>query len=325
MNATIRHIKSAVLRFIIREIPLFRSLFQRPFMKRTLMLFDLFQGELEEAELVTYEDKINFRGPLYNHRILFGQEGHDLIGELISRNQPCMVSRLGSVELSCLHYFREKRGYHKAYPCNITSSMTNPAGFFPTDDASLDAFAELYFEELKQVDLMGVWFNHYESIICNRYSEGADLVELHSLEPFHFANPWSARLAGKKVLVVHPFEESMRKQYAEKRQLLFADPAVLPEFELKTVKAVQSIAGSKVKFATWFDAYRHMCDEMSRVDFDICIIGAGAYGLPLASFAKKLGKQAIHMGGASQLLFGIKGKRWEEAYGDSTAQLFNEH
>ena len=80
-----------------------------------------------------------------------------------------------------------------------------------------------------------------------------------------------------------------------------------------------------MEFATWFDAYRHMCDRIAGIDFDICLIGAGAYGLPLASFAKKMGKQAIHMGGVTQILFGIKGRRWEQLYADSTGKLFNEH
>ena len=46
--------------------------------------------------------------------------------------------------------------------------------------------------------------------------------------------------------------------------------------------------------------------------FDVAIIGCGAYGMPLAAMLKQAGKQAIHLGGATQLLFGIKGKRWEE-------------
>jgi hypothetical protein len=62
------------------------------------------------------------------------------------------------------------------------------------------------------------------------------------------------------------------------------------------------------------------------IDFDICLIGAGAYGLPLAYFAKTIGKQAIHLGGVTQILFGIKGRRWEkDDYADSTAKMFNEH
>ena len=34
--------------------------------------------------------------------------------------------------------------------------------------------------------------------------------------------------------------------------------------------------------------------------------------MPLAAMLKKAGKQAIHMGGVTQILFGIKGKRWEK-------------
>ena len=55
-----------------------------------------------------------------------------------------------------------------------------------------------------------------------------------------------------------------------------------------------------------------MQDQISQVDFDIAIIGAGAYGLPLAAYCKRIGKQAIQMSGATQLLFGIKGKRWDD-------------
>jgi hypothetical protein len=204
-------------------------------------------------------------------------------------------------------------------------SISNNAGFFPVDDESLDAFSRLFLDHLKNVDVMAVWFNKYEDVICNTYCKDTELIDLTCLEPFHFVSPWSSRLAGKKVLVVHPFTDSIRKQYDEKRQLLFASSEILPEFELKTLTAVQSIAGTKVDFATWFDAYRYMCAGMAKVDFDICLIGAGAYGLPLASFAKSLGKQAIHLGGVTQILFGIKGRRWEELYADTTAQLFNEH
>jgi hypothetical protein len=296
--------------------------------KRELLRIDRLLDTLQNLRLVTItkEDLIRFRGTGYHREISFNQEGNDRIAALVSEAKPLLVARLGSVELSCLRFYLEKRGAKKrGYNGKIKATMANPAGFFPVDDASLDAFAELYLEQLPHVDAMGVWFNQYEDVICNTWCRNAELVDFDSLEPFRFNNPWSSRLAGRKVLVVHPFVESIQKQYAEKRHLLFSSPDVLPDFELKTLKTVQSIAGSKVDFATWFDAYRHMCDEIAKVDFDICIIGAGAYGLPLASFAKQLGRQAIHLGGVTQILFGIKGRRWEREYADSTAKLFNEH
>ena len=55
-----------------------------------------------------------------------------------------------------------------------------------------------------------------------------------------------------------------------------------------------------------------MYKEAMKLDFDIAILGCGAYGLPLAAKIKQAGKQAIHLGGVTQILFGIKGKRWEE-------------
>ena len=112
---------------------------------------------------------------------------------------------------------------------------------------------------------------------------------------------------------MHPFDRSIRNQYLI-REKLFENKNVLPDFELITLQAVQSVAGAKVPFNDWFEALKHMEDQISKIDFDICILGCGAYGLPLASHVKRLGKKAVHLGGGTQLLFGIKGKRWTEQY-----------
>ena len=52
--------------------------------------------------------------------------------------------------------------------------------------------------------------------------------------------------------------------------------------------------------------------QMEKIDFDIALIGCGAYGFPLASHAKKIGKIGFHIGGELQLIFGIIGKRYED-------------
>ncbi|WP_274095727.1 hypothetical protein [Riemerella anatipestifer] len=41
---------------------------------------------------------------------------------------------------------------------------------------------------------------------------------------------------------------------------------------------------------TWFDALEDMKNKIDLVDFDVAIIGCGAYGLPLASYIKNKGK-----------------------------------
>lgn len=113
-------------------------------------------------------------------------------------------------------------------------------------------------------------------------------------------------------MIIHPFESTIIRQY-ENREQLFPGKDILPAFELKTLKAVQTIAGEKdERFETWFEALEYMYDQAMKKDFDVAIIGCGAYGFPLAAKLKEAGKQAIHLGGATQYLFGIKSKRADE-------------
>ena len=85
----------------------------------------------------------------------------------------------------------------------------------------------------------------------------------------------------------------------------------MPDFDLKVFKAVQTAGGGKSRFRDWFDALYYMENEIDKVDYDIALLGCGAYGFPLAAHIKRMGKQAIHLGGGLQLQFGIKGRRWE--------------
>jgi hypothetical protein len=94
--------------------------------------------------------------------------------------------------------------------------------------------------------------------------------------------------------------------------MLFGGKEVLPDLDLLTMPAVQSIAGQNPGFPDWFAALDSMRTRIAQTQFDVAIIGAGAYGLPLAAFVKQLGKQAIHLGGSTQVLFGIRGRRWDD-------------
>ncbi len=90
-----------------------------------------------------------------------------------------------------------------------------------------------------------------------------------------------------------------------------------------TLKAVQTIAGQKdERFADWFEALSYMEQEALAKDFDVALVGCGAYGFPLAARLKRAGKQVVHMGGALQLLFGIRGKRWDDR--EDYQVLFND-
>ena len=144
-----------------------------------------------------------------------------------------------------------------------------------------------------------------------RGCRGTQFAKLRALEPYYHPNPWSAALAGRRVLVVHPFRDTILRQY-EKREQIFPGTDILPEFaSLTVIRAVQGLGGQNTGYASWFDALDAMQRQMDEAEYDVAITGAGAYSLPLAAHARDTGHMAVQMSGATQLLFGIKGKRWD--------------
>ena len=240
-------------------------------------------------------------------------ETNEYIAKRIKSGEPFMVGRYGATELFATSTFDFNISQKKDDAIN---QLNKWSGFFPKDKMLGDRFAKCIIDASKQVELLGVWGLRFEDYYIRHYmSADARITFLFNLEPWkNPMNPWSAALEGKKVLVIHPFAETIQSQY-QKRQEIFPGTDILPRFELKTLKAVQTVAGEKdERFATWFDALEWMYQEAIKIDFDIAIIGCGAYGFPLAAKLKQAGKQAVHLGGATQLMFGIKGKRWEEDY-----------
>lgn len=255
------------------------------------------------------------------------EEGGEMIFKLLSEDKPCMIARYGANELNCIiNYLEIKYGDHSVlknikeeshgwwWNEGMKRNMYNGAGFFPTTDENLTKFSEIMLEDSKIVDMLAIFPPIKRNIIKMKpyVPTGVAYFPLVSYDSFLLKNPWTRILEGKRVLVIHPFAELIEAQYS-KRKCLFDNPAVLPDFDLITLKAVQSIGGvADQGFCNWFDGLDWMMREMDKISYDIVLIGCGAYGFPLAAQAKRTGHKAVHIGGSLQLLFGIKGKRWED-------------
>lgn len=281
----------------------------------------------------------------YAGKNIMGREDtNDAISELIKSGKPFVVSRFGSTELINLTYHFMKNELKMDSSTKVAAldqrfnstleemyleamqGLSTLSGFFPVDEEHVTKFCELYIDLISDVDILGTWDVYLEEFFIDQFMKNTSLTNLYYLEPWFSKNPWSQHLEGKKVLVIHPFSNTIVSQY-ERRNLIFKDERVLPKFELKTIPSVQTLAGNKDdRFKDWFEALNYMYEQALQVDFDIAIIGCGAYGMPLAIKLKRAGKQAIHLGGATQLLFGIKGSRWEQSnYPTKIAKYFNEY
>lgn len=251
------------------------------------------------------------------------QQSNRVIDEAIKKGEPFAAIRFGAVEISALNNYEKIRlGFARKYKKSVVYSIKNNAGVFPPTPEIIGYYAQYLETNLIDTDILGVSGVHMENYYFKHLTPSATPVQNWSLDPL--LGGWSPLLAGKRVLVVSPFAKQIEEQY-KKRHLLFAqNPEILPEFELVTVEAVLTNAAAQdERFETWFDALDYLKLEILKKDFDIALVGAGAYGTPLCLYIKSLGKMAIQSGGATQLLFGIMGRRWETR--DYVAKYVNPH
>lgn len=252
------------------------------------------------------------------------EQAQEEIKRIIEAGKPAMVARFGGNEASCTaEAIGIRLGVKKEFTGKLLQSMHMNAGVFPYGHDMCMRFGQISEEAAKQVDLLAWWRSPMQDYLVKHVCRpDMKMTLLEELEPYYSNNPWTEALKGKKVLVIHPFKSTIEAQY-QKRELLFEDPRILPEFELHVLQAVQTIAGEKdERFEDWEAALSYMHQEAMKIDFDVAIIGCGAYGMPLAAKIKESGKIAIHLGGATQLLFGIRGARWDHYL---VSRFFNEH
>ena len=251
------------------------------------------------------------------------------IREKLLSPKPCMLSRFGAVEIGCvvnyLGIYHQKRkiikyikgeAFHWWWEEETMYPMRNNAGFFSATPELLKRFSEMMIEDMPLIDILASW--RFEEEYFSKELQNAYKIDFEPYNPVWSYVPWTAALENKKVLVVHPFAETIQKQYLRK-ELIHKNPKVLPTFDLQTIKAIQTIGNQgDNRFETWFDALEFMKSEIDKKDYDICLLGCGAYGLPLAAHIKRSRKKAVHLGGSLQLLFGIRGARWENSNYNAT-------
>lgn len=244
------------------------------------------------------------------HRRISYEQGNYLLKEKILEKKPFSAIRFGAVELSCVNNYQKiKFGWKKTYKSAVKISIKKNAGVFPTTDASLTEYSKCAISAFQNCDVLGFSGIHMEDYYYHLFCPKANPIPYESFEPLH--GDWIQALKGLKVLVISPFAEDIEKQYAKKDRLF--PKGVIPDFSLQVYACVQTLADQEdSRYNHFVEALQAMIEDIQKMDFDIALVGAGAYGSPLCDAIKRMGKMAIQTGGATQTMFGIIGKRWEK-------------
>jgi putative flippase GtrA len=215
-----------------------------------------------------------------------GEELNSFIYNGLNSNKPFMVARFGSVELDSALYtylcglpllkryklYIQKKipflRYDKCHAKSLMNPLCNNAGFFPNDVNYLEKFGEkVRKQDVSQCCCCCCCWNN-EDLMMPYFSDDIVFGELAQMEPYDYSEPWSRALKGKKVLVIHPFADTILSQYQNNRDKIFPNSNALPVFDLKCVKAVQTIADSNdSRFSNWFEALDYMTNEIIKVDY----------------------------------------------------------
>ena len=251
------------------------------------------------------------------------------ISNRISAGTPLLFGRLGGLEASYLGIFLDlKSGIRNPirYSQGLVlrsrrkQQLCTNAGVFPVSEEMLAFFANEHLEALEILDIFSVWAKPSAWVESNYISTNKTMfVTGDASYPWPESRDalsefgWGMALDKKRVLVISPFIDSFEVQ-SQKFQDIFQGIR-FPDMELQFLRAPMSQGGLN-DGSTYKSHLSDLKDKMSRREFDIALISAGAYSLPLAAHAKSLGKIGIHAGGALQLFFGVTGQRY-----DSYAQV----
>ncbi len=280
------------------------------FLRKIILKHKTLRNKYQKFIVREYEQKFDLIGHQRNARydIL---EANEIVRELLKNGRPALFGRMGETEARIIYYYMQNRGkpLHKtAYPLELLEQGAVQPGVYPASESVCDYFCKQYIAAVRNSDLLCVWNVKNEHEIITELNPSALTVPFYTLTPYDLFSPWTTELAGKRVLFVSPFVEIMEQQYA-KRELLFENKRFLPEFKLLTYKAIQAYGGNP-DYASYIEVLEKMKADIAEIDFDIALIGAGGYALPLGSAIKEMGKIAITPCGATQLFFAITGSRW---------------
>jgi hypothetical protein len=246
------------------------------------------------------------------------------INERINSGKPILFGRLGGLEAACVGIYLDlNNGFRN--PIRYIQSIilrsrrqkqlcTN-AGVFPITREIFNFFATEHLKALEILDIFSVWAKPSAWVEANYLSVDETLfVTGDASFPWPESRDrisdvgWGMALENKKVLVISPFVDSFEIQSHKFEQIF--QGIEFPNMKLEFLRAPLS-QGGLIDGSTYKSHLSDLKRQMEQIEFDVALVSAGAYSLPLAAYAKLMGKTGVHAGGALQLFFGVTGQRYD--------------
>jgi hypothetical protein len=261
-------------------------------------------------------------------RLISARRFAELIGAALERGEGFAAGKLGNSERDLLRLAlvsqRETDPLRiRAFECAVVAKLLRTSGIFPPDPEFCRRFGEFYAEQVRRLDCVGVDVTQLRATLELLFFHGieGEVIDYLDQEPDRStpndpARCWLPYLRGRRILLVSPFAELLRRRATRETFEVVWAKTGKPWFYPADVGAVEFPYGyspaTGERFPTALDLVEDITARIAEREFDVAIIGAGGLGIPIASFVKRLDRVGISLGGAIQPLFGVRGRRWNE-------------
>ena len=171
-----------------------------------------------------------------------------------------------------------KNDYNKAlYNANYNLQVVSCTSFSITGDYLIKL--NLYIKTLPYLEILEVWLMYMKAF----------------------------KKANKKIGIICGFSDEFQKKYKNIKHIFPNDD--ISNMNLTFIKTPNGCGNEKITYKKTIDDIKYKITKENKCD--IYLVACGAYGLPICDYVKEIGSNSVYIGGFIQLLFGLKGSRWD--------------
>jgi len=236
------------------------------------------------------------------------------------------AGKLGTSEFNTLVWYLSNRP-QKDYPYQVKRDMFINAGLWTppnsTHESVLDEWAQSTLTAIAEIDGIAVWnpmYSTQEAALIKSLNPKAATFPLRTLEPFYTPeNPYTAKMTKGAIAVISPFAKSITEQIPRLQSIFPPEGPAGPMWaETQVFEPVKAYYSPNITMGETWPAHiltagpkaaiTYLADQVTA---RYALVGIGALGLPLVAELKHRGIVAVHTGGGTQIMLGIRGRRWE--------------
>ena len=227
---------------------------------------------------------------------------------------PAMKKYISQMILSCVNWLYSTSGYYdkKVKGTNFNFDVT--------------ALTKNYFQFIKHLETsvqhceITQFFVHEGTIMELFKTYKHDFIKHYNIQQFTILNGSEfqdrindifERMNHKKVLAISSFDGLIKQQFESGRlhKIYTHFPTII---NLEVIKFPYCFHNNG-PHENYFETLEYVFEQIKNIDFDIAILGCGAYGHMLChKIHTELHKDAIYVGGSIQTMFGIISSREKE-------------